>query len=124
MPVHPCMIRSGGVRHLCMPLRSQAKRIDVEMPLLSLEETYAIKNIDMDGFKTKVIDCTMPYSDAQQPPGREELLVELTRIEKESAQAVRDGYKVRGGGVGGGGGGGGVGAVGDGCKFWGFGFRV
>ena len=35
----------------------------------SLEETYAIKNIEMEGFKTKVIDCTMPYADANQPPG-------------------------------------------------------
>ena len=73
---------------------NQAHRIDVEVPLLSLEEMYAIKNIDMEGYKTKVIDCTMEYKDAKNPPGREELIAELTRIESQAAQAVRDGYKV------------------------------
>jgi hypothetical protein len=49
----------------------QARRIDVEVPLLSLEEAYAIKNIDVLGFKTITIDCTMPYADAKTPPGRQ-----------------------------------------------------
>ncbi len=43
----------------------------MEVPLLSLEEAYAIKNIDVLGFKTITIDCTMPYADAKTPPGRQ-----------------------------------------------------
>jgi hypothetical protein len=84
----------GPEGNLLEKAASQAYRIDVEMPLLSLEEMYAPKNIDMEGYTTKVIDCTMDYSEAQNPPGREELLKELTRIEAQSAQAVRDGYKI------------------------------
>jgi len=101
-PIDP--LRESIVMSLRLPLgpegnlldknESQAHRIDVEVPLLSLEETYAIKNMTMEGFKTKVVDCTMSYSNANQPPGSDELLKELTRIEEESAQAVRDGYKI------------------------------
>ena len=101
-PIDP--LRESIVMSLRLPLGpegnmlekspDQALRIDVDVPLLSLEETYAIKNIDMAGFRTKVIDCTMPYVDPKAPPGRDELQAELGRIEAEAAQAVRDGYKV------------------------------
>ena len=73
---------------------NQSERIDVECPLLSLEEMHALKHMDHKGYKTYVVDCTIPYEDPSNPPSREVLLKELDRIEKEAADAVRKGFKI------------------------------
>ena len=101
-PVDP--LRESLVMSLKLPLGpegnllekngEQSKRIDVSCPLISLEELYAIKNISLNDYKCKTIDCTIPYEDAARPPTKEVFLSELSRIEREAAQAVRDGYKV------------------------------
>lgn len=101
-PIDP--IRESMVMSLKLPLGpegnlldkqgSSANRIDLECPLLSLDEMHAIKNMDMAGYKCKTIDITMPYEDAKNPPGVPELMKEMSRVEEEAAQAVRDGFKV------------------------------
>uniref|UniRef100_A0A7S4P9N1 glutamate synthase (NADH) n=1 Tax=Guillardia theta TaxID=55529 RepID=A0A7S4P9N1_GUITH len=73
---------------------NQSERIDVECPLLSLEEMHALKHMDHKGYKTYVVDCTIPYEDPSNPPSKEVLLKELDRIEKEAADAVRKGFKI------------------------------
>eukprot|EP00292_Cryptomonas_paramecium_P002170 CAMPEP_0113676986 /NCGR_PEP_ID=MMETSP0038_2-20120614/8990_1 /TAXON_ID=2898 /ORGANISM="Cryptomonas paramecium" /LENGTH=1610 /DNA_ID=CAMNT_0000594161 /DNA_START=19 /DNA_END=4848 /DNA_ORIENTATION=+ /assembly_acc=CAM_ASM_000170 len=101
-PIDP--LRESLVMSLLLPLGpegnlldkngAQAERIEVEMPLLSLSEMHAIKHIQHGDYKCKIIDCTIPYTEAKSPPGKEALLRELDRIEQEAAQAVRDGFKL------------------------------
>jgi len=101
-PIDP--IRESMVMSLRLPLGPEgnlldktgehSRRIDLDVPLLSLDEMYAIKNMDMQGYKCATIDCTIEYSDPAKPPTAADLLKEITRIEEQSAQAVRDGFKV------------------------------
>mmetsp|Transcript_5396 Transcript_5396/g.10833 ORF Transcript_5396/g.10833 Transcript_5396/m.10833 type:complete len:2179 (-) Transcript_5396:728-7264(-) len=101
-PVDP--LRESLVMSLRLPLGpegnlldksdKQSKRIELDYPLLGLEEMHALKKIDYKDYKCFTIDCTMAYEDASKPPTREEYLSELTRIETEASQAVKDGYKL------------------------------
>mmetsp|Transcript_68874 Transcript_68874/g.164315 ORF Transcript_68874/g.164315 Transcript_68874/m.164315 type:complete len:2206 (+) Transcript_68874:64-6681(+) len=101
-PVDP--LRESLVMSLKLPLGpegnlldksgEQSKRIDVSVPLLSLEELHALQNIDINGYTCKTIDCTIPYTDPTNPPNKETFMKELHRIEQEASQAVRAGFKL------------------------------
>jgi len=101
-PVDP--LRESLVMSLRLPLGpegnllakngEQSTRIELDYPLLGLDEMYALKHLNYQGYTCKTIDCTIPYPDPAKPPTKADFMKELERIETEAAQAVRDGFKL------------------------------
>ena len=65
----------------------QAHRLELEQPILLPEELQALKSMDFQGWRTKVIDVTWPVEE-----GVAGLPAALHRIRAEAQQAVVDGF--------------------------------
>ena len=82
-----CFIGPEG--NLLEATEGQATRLRVPHPILTNEETAALKNIDQAGWKTRVIDITYPGSE-----GEEGLSAALDRISAEAEDAIDSGYSL------------------------------
>ena len=79
----------GPERNLLETTEGHANRLLVPHPILTNEEMAAIKRMDRDGWKTRVIDITFPRS--EDGPG---LTAALDRICREAEEAIDDGYSL------------------------------
>ncbi|KAJ6822472.1 glutamate synthase 1 [NADH], chloroplastic isoform X1 [Iris pallida] len=80
-----CMIGPEG--DLTETTEEQCHRLTLKGPLLTVEETEAIKKMDYRGWRSKVLDIT--YS---KKCGRKGLEETLDRICSEARSAIREGY--------------------------------
>ncbi|XVF12653.1 hypothetical protein REPUB_Repub08aG0137600 [Reevesia pubescens] len=80
-----CMIGPEG--DLTETTEEQCHRLSLRGPLLSIEETEAIKKMDYRGWRSKVLDIT--YSKDRGRKGLEET---LNRICAEARDAIKEGY--------------------------------
>ena len=80
-----CMIGPEG--DLTETTEEQCHRLSLKGPLLSIEETEAIKKMNYRGWKSKVLDIT--YSKDRGSKGLEET---LDRICAEAHDAIKEGY--------------------------------
>ena len=79
----------GPERNLLETTEGHANRLLVPHPILTNKEMAAIKRIDRDGWKTRVIDITFPRS--EDGPG---LTAALDRICREAEEAIDEGYSL------------------------------
>jgi glutamate synthase (NADPH/NADH) large chain len=79
----------GPERNLLETTEGHANRLLVPHPILTNEEAAAIKGIDRDGWKTRVIDITFPRS--EDGGG---LTAALDRICGEAEEAIDSGYSL------------------------------
>ncbi len=79
----------GPERNLLESTEGHANRLLVPHPILTNEELAAIKRIDRDGWKTRVIDITFPRTE-----GGEGLTAALDRICREVEEAIDGGYSL------------------------------
>lgn len=68
-------------------IEKQAHRLDLKQPVLKLDEMEAIKAMDHQGWKTKVIDTTFDVAE-----GENGLVTALNRIAREATDAISQGY--------------------------------
>ncbi|XVE58387.1 hypothetical protein DITRI_Ditri04bG0165800 [Diplodiscus trichospermus] len=80
-----CMIGPEG--DLTETTEEQCQRLSLKGPLLSIEETEAIKKMNYRGWRSKVLDIT--YSKDRGRKGLEET---LNRICAEARDAIKEGY--------------------------------
>ena len=79
----------GPEKNLLQPTEEHCHRLYIEHPILTNEEFARIKSINTRGWKSKVIDIT--YVAAEDGKG---LIAALDRLEKETDQALADGYQL------------------------------
>jgi len=82
-----CMIGPEG--DLTETSEKQCHRLSLKGPILSIEETEAIKKMNYRGWRSKVLDITFPKE--RGPKGLEET---LDRICSEARLGIREGYKL------------------------------
>ncbi|MHB8903135.1 MAG: glutamate synthase central domain-containing protein, partial [Thermoguttaceae bacterium] len=79
----------GPERNLLETTEDHANRLLVPHPILTNEELAAIKRIDRDGWKTRVIDTTFARDQAA-----EGLIAALDRICRQAEEAIDAGYSL------------------------------
>ena len=79
----------GPERNLLDTTPEHAHRLRVPHPILTNEELFALKSLDVRGWKSKTIDITWARSE-----GAEGLEPTIKRIQREAEQAVDDGYSI------------------------------
>ncbi|NLS98279.1 MAG: glutamate synthase large subunit [Planctomycetaceae bacterium] len=77
----------GPERNLLETTEEHANRLLVPHPILTNEELAAVKGMDRNGWKTRVIDITFPRSE-----DGEGLTAALDRICREAEEAIDSGY--------------------------------
>ena len=77
----------GPERNLLETTEKHANRLLVPHPILTNEEMAAIKRMDRDGWKTRVIDITFPRSE-----GHAAMTAALDRVCQEAEEAIDEGY--------------------------------
>ncbi len=82
-----CYIGPEG--NLIETTEQHAHRLRIPHPILSNEEMAALRHIDYQGWKSKVIDITYPKSE-----GKAGLQSTLNRISEEASQAIVEGCSV------------------------------
>ncbi|GMH08905.1 hypothetical protein Nepgr_010745 [Nepenthes gracilis] len=82
-----CMIGPEG--DLTETTEEQCHRLSLKGPLLSIEETEAIKKMNYRGWRSKVLDITYPKN-----YGREGLEKTLVRICAEARDAIKEGVSI------------------------------
>jgi glutamate synthase (NADPH/NADH) large chain len=82
-----CYIGPEG--NMLKPVESHAHRLRIPHPILSNEEMAALRHMDYQGWRSKVIDITYPKTEGQAG-----LEAALSRFCEESRQAVADGYSL------------------------------
>lgn len=78
----------GPESNILEPNELQVHRLFLPQPILSLVDLEIIKRTKYRGWKSKAIDTTYPVADG--PSG---LQTTLERVNREAAQAARDGYQ-------------------------------
>lgn len=86
--VMSCASFVGPERNLLSSTPEHAKRLYLDSPILSLEESFAMKNLQLHGWRSKTIDTTFPRDE-----GVEGLVRGLTRICEEARAAIREGLQ-------------------------------
>ncbi len=83
-----CYIGPEG--NLLEPAEARAQRLRIPHPVLSNEQLTALKHIDQRGWRSQIIDITLPREDAHA----EGLVQHLERICAEAEAAIAEGYSL------------------------------
>jgi glutamate synthase (NADPH/NADH) large chain len=79
----------GPEQNLLSSSPDHAKRFELNEPVISNEELAKLKELDHQGWRSRVIDICYPAV-----PGKEVFLQALDRVEREAEKAIDDGYSL------------------------------
>ena len=77
----------GPEKNLLETTPEHVHRLELEHPIISNDELTNIKNIELDGWRSKTIDITF-----EKATGADGMLAALDRICDEASQAIKDGF--------------------------------